>query len=338
MRAEYQLCVSRPLAPRARPFYSVPMGSLVEVSIRDPERALPMLERYFPGVAMSNPHGNFALELLAAEIAPLSVVRYRLRSRDSSSSADLSGNLTFGQVEGGEIGLTASSEQIDTTVPWLFPDERVHAEWDDVTITALTMSKAATVRMARAQLGSDTAAVAFTGRSPIDRSLGRHWHSLVEYTRAALTTDRSPLESPIVLTSAFAHLVGLALETFPNTIQDAVREQSRPGSAPTSLRRAIAFIDENAHLPITSEDIARESRLSIRALQYGFRHHLGVTPVGYLRRVRLDGAHRELKRADPTTGATVTQIATDWGFANAGRFASYYRDVFGVSPKRTLDS
>ncbi len=33
---------------------------------------------------------------------------------------------------------------------------------------------------------------------------------------------------------------------------------------------------------------------------------------------------------------TVTQIANKWGFAHIGRFATYYRQVYGQSPHATL--
>lgn len=314
------------------------MSPIVELSTRDPERALPTLEEYFPGVRMKNPRGHFALELVAAEIKNLEVIKYHLQAPNSSSSADMSENYTFGHVDAGSIALATNREQIDTTQPWLFPDLRVHAHWEDVAITALTIPKPAALRMVRAQLGSDTAQLNFTGTTPIDVSRGRQWAAFVEYTSAAMTRESSMLDSPIVRTSAFAHLVGMLLETFPNTIIDDAHEASRPTATPSSVRRAMEFIDQNAHLPITVEEIARESRLSIRALQYAFSRHEGTTPVAYLRRARLDGAHVELREADPTAGATVSEIAVRWGFANAGRFATHYREAYGVLPKQTLDS
>jgi AraC-like DNA-binding protein len=312
------------------------MAKLMEISTRDPERALPTLEEYFPGVRMTNPHGGFALKLVAAEVETLSVVKYRLQSPASSSSADMSDNLTFGQVESGTLGLVTTHQQVDTIAPWLFPRERVDAAWDDVIITALTVSRAAATRMARAQLGSDTATLDFLGTAPVDASHARQWASFVEYTRSALSEETSTLDLPIVRTSAFAHLVGLMLVTFPNTATEAVQLSATPHTEPSSVRRAVVFIEQNAHLPITVEDIARESRLSIRALQYAFQRHLGTTPAAYLRRTRLDGAHHELRRADPTAGATVANIASVWGFAHPGRFATYYRETYGVSPKQTL--
>jgi AraC-like DNA-binding protein len=314
------------------------MAPLVELSTRDPERALPTLEEYFPGVRMSNPHGNFTLNLVAADIGTVSVVKYRLRSPESSSSADLSDTFTFGHVSTGILGLSTERQQIDTTRPWLFPEQRVHAGWDDVTITALTLSKAATLQMARAQVGSDVARLDFTGTAPIDATRARQWTALVEYTQGALTDDGSALRSPLVRTSAFAHLVAMLLQTFPNTITDLADEQRRPTPLPSAVRRAVAFVDENAHLPITVEDMARAARLSVRGLQYAFRSTLDSTPNAYLRLARLTGAHHDLQNADPTTGVTVAAIAEAWGFAHAGWFAGHYREAFGASPRHTLES
>ncbi len=58
--------------------------------------------------------------------------------------------------------------------------------------------------------------------------------------------------------------------------------------------------------------------------------------MGYLRQVRLHHAHQELLASDPTTGATVTEIAARWGFFHPGRFAHYYRHTYGQPPTRTL--
>jgi AraC-like DNA-binding protein len=58
--------------------------------------------------------------------------------------------------------------------------------------------------------------------------------------------------------------------------------------------------------------------------------------MGYLRRVRLDGAHRDLQDADPTAGATVAAIAARWGFGPTTRFTSSYQEQYGALPSHTL--
>jgi transcriptional regulator GlxA family with amidase domain len=104
---------------------------------------------------------------------------------------------------------------------------------------------------------------------------------------------------------------------------------------PPVLRRAIAFIDENAHADIGLHDIAAAVNVTPRALQYRFRRHLNMTPLEYLRHIRLHRAHRDLEAADPAVD-TVNAIAGRWGFGHAGRFSMSYKRLFGTAPSTTL--
>jgi transcriptional regulator GlxA family with amidase domain len=101
------------------------------------------------------------------------------------------------------------------------------------------------------------------------------------------------------------------------------------------LRRSLTFIHDNAQNDITLSDIAAAVNVTPRSVQYTFRRHLGTTPLEYLRRVRLDLAHRELQAADPSSD-TVMAIAGRWGFGHAGRFSRVYKQVFGLPPSQTL--
>jgi len=104
---------------------------------------------------------------------------------------------------------------------------------------------------------------------------------------------------------------------------------------PQTLRRAIAFIEENAHLDIRLADIAAAIGVTPRTVQYTFRRHLGTTPLEYLRRVRLYRAHHDLQAADPSVD-TVMEIAGRWRFGHPGRFSMAYKEAFGTPPSRTL--
>ena len=105
---------------------------------------------------------------------------------------------------------------------------------------------------------------------------------------------------------------------------------------PATLRRAIAFIEGAPDEDITLADVARAANVTTRTVQHAFRRHLDTTPMAYLRRVRLDQAHRQLRTALPGSGATVARVALDWGFASPSRFARYYRDAYGRAPSATL--
>jgi AraC-like DNA-binding protein len=94
--------------------------------------------------------------------------------------------------------------------------------------------------------------------------------------------------------------------------------------------------DTRALTAITVADIAAAAHVTTRAIQLAFQRHLGTTPMEYLRRVRLDYAHRDLTRATPGGGLTVTAVAYRWGFGSSSRFAAAYRQTYGVTPSRTL--
>jgi transcriptional regulator GlxA family with amidase domain len=104
---------------------------------------------------------------------------------------------------------------------------------------------------------------------------------------------------------------------------------------PRQLYRAVSFIHDNAQNDIGLADIAAAVGVTPRSVQYMFRRHLGTTPLEYLRRIRLDRAHRDLQAADPAVD-TVNAIAGRWGFSHAGRFSIAYKQAFGTEPSRTL--
>jgi transcriptional regulator GlxA family with amidase domain len=116
-----------------------------------------------------------------------------------------------------------------------------------------------------------------------------------------------------------------------NSVESCGAERKRP----LLLRRAIAFIHDNAQSDIGLSDIAAAAGVTPRSVQYMFRRYCGTTPLEYLRRLRLDRAHRELQAADPTVD-TVTAIAGRWGFTHAGRFSIAYKQAYGTKPSRTL--
>jgi transcriptional regulator GlxA family with amidase domain len=107
------------------------------------------------------------------------------------------------------------------------------------------------------------------------------------------------------------------------------------GTCPPTLRRALAFIHDHADGDIGLSDIAAAADLTPRSVQYLFRRYLGATPLEYLRRIRLDHAHRDLQAADPSVD-TVNAIAGRWGFTHAGRFSIAYKQKFGTAPSATL--
>ncbi|AAZ26581.1 MULTISPECIES: helix-turn-helix domain-containing protein [Colwellia] len=85
----------------------------------------------------------------------------------------------------------------------------------------------------------------------------------------------------------------------------------------------------------TIPELCKVAKLSERNLQYGFKEYLGVTPIRYLRLLRLNGVRRDLL-VNRGKKDKIVDVALDWGFIELGRFASEYRQLFQELPSATL--
>ncbi|MGW1142279.1 helix-turn-helix transcriptional regulator [Streptomyces zhihengii] len=186
-----------------------------------------------------------------------------------------------------------------------------------------------------AVVGADRAApVALTGARARDAASNRRLGATVAFLRDHVV--HTPDAGGLVVATAARHLAAVTLSALPNSAaDDAPRPADSRDAGTRTLRRAIDFIEENAHRDIGLADIAAAAFVTPRAVQYAFSRHAGTTPLAHLRLVRLARAHRDLRAADRrTTG--VTEVAATWGFAHPGRFAAAYRAVYGTAPSATL--
>lgn len=179
--------------------------------------------------------------------------------------------------------------------------------------------------------------VRLLGQRPATKSAGRQLSAVMVYLHQLVFANAEARHSPLVVGTAGQHLAASVLAALPNSALLEPTIEDRHDSTPVLLRRAIAFIDDNAHRNISPAEIARAVYVTPRALQYMFRKHRDCTPTEYLRRVRLHNAHCDLVAGNHLT-TTVGEVARRWGFAHLGRFAVYYRHCYGQSPHLTLRS
>lgn len=93
----------------------------------------------------------------------------------------------------------------------------------------------------------------------------------------------------------------------------------------------------NAHPtnPVTLTDLCRQAHASRRTLIQGFKDHLGMGPMAYVKLLRLHAIRHQLLQAEPGD-CLIGPFAEAWGFHNAGHFAADYRRLFGEAPRDTL--
>lgn len=103
-------------------------------------------------------------------------------------------------------------------------------------------------------------------------------------------------------------------------------------------RRIVAdardYILSHCDALITVPLLCEKLFVSRRTLQYCFEDVLGISPIAYLRTVRLNGARRHLREG--MQGKSVGDIAGAWGFGNFSQFSCDYKKLFGETPSASL--
>lgn len=139
-----------------------------------------------------------------------------------------------------------------------------------------------------------------------------------------------------VSSGATSHLfqaaMAMILESVPHNYSARLHRPVSP-AMPRHLKRAIEYMVANISQPMNVADIAQEAGTSVRALQAAFQQFKATTPLGYLRQMRLEGAHKTL--SDVANTLSIAQVARAWGFTHMGRFSAIYHDAFGQTPSET---
>jgi len=108
-------------------------------------------------------------------------------------------------------------------------------------------------------------------------------------------------------------------------------------SSPRRLvRRAEEYIDSLGPAPVHISALTTALGVSHRSLYRAFDEVLGIAPIMYLRHRRLCEARIFLQQS--AGQETVADVAFRQGFSDFGRFAGYYRKLFGEDPSATLKS
>jgi AraC-like DNA-binding protein len=150
-----------------------------------------------------------------------------------------------------------------------------------------------------------------------------------------LDSETGLLDHPLVAPHLERVLLRALLLCQPNTYTERLHDDRR-GGRPSHVDAAVRVMEERPQRAFTTTGLAREVGVSARTLQDGFRQHLGVSPMQFLRDARLRRVRIDLLAAEPDSGTTVSETAFRWGFTHLGRFASYYRTRYGESPSQTL--
>jgi transcriptional regulator GlxA family with amidase domain len=141
----------------------------------------------------------------------------------------------------------------------------------------------------------------------------------------------------IIANSAAARGLEQALiEAMVDCFSRGQRETSTAlGQHAIVMRRFRRIVEENPQEPLYIPEICTTIGVSGRTLLTCCQEYLGMAPKHYLLLRRMNLARRALRAATPAT-ASVTEVATRFGFWQLGRFAVAYQALFGEPPSVTL--
>ncbi|MDR6973075.1 helix-turn-helix transcriptional regulator [Leifsonia shinshuensis] len=302
----------------------------------DPESAEELLRRSYGDVSFGSDvrtSGLTYLEELRGDERML-LGRHRFGG-DLSLSFDLP-FIAVGLARGRYRWRSGGDEGDLAAAPALFqPEAGAHGVMDHAGVTVVAFDVRALARTARAQFGDEVGALEFVSASSVSAHAARHWRAVHDHAWRQVAAGA--FDHPLQRASLFRQLAVATLETFPLAGDHEARRTTVAARA-AAFKRAVAYIDEHASLPITADDIALAAGTSVPELTRAFDMHLPFAPLDYLRSVRLNAAHRDLidPQGDDDAPLTVADVAARWGFPDEATFGRLYRERFGVAPEVQL--
>jgi AraC-like DNA-binding protein len=155
----------------------------------------------------------------------------------------------------------------------------------------------------------------------------------IHFLRCELARPGGIAESPIARSQLESFAITQLLLAVPHRYSEELSAPTRPANR-NRIRNVIDLIDSQPASDLSIARLAEVAGVSGRALQVGFRQAVGMTPVAYVRKVRLDRVREELIAL--AGERSITETALYWGFTHLGRFSVYYKQQFGESPTETV--
>ncbi|MEE4672845.1 helix-turn-helix transcriptional regulator [Pseudomonas alliivorans] len=134
--------------------------------------------------------------------------------------------------------------------------------------------------------------------------------------------------SPISIGYLKQALLSLIIEMIPHNYSN--HSERINTLLPKHICRAIDYMHAYAGKNISITDVSSYACTSVRNLQLGFKNATSLTPIQYLRELRLQRAHEDIGNDEENT--SWQRIALRWGFSDTSLFARYYKAKYGVTP------
>lgn len=154
--------------------------------------------------------------------------------------------------------------------------------------------------------------------------------SYLDYVCGELQGENPLFTLSSVISASEANLVALVRAALFDGEAAGIKSAVLPGF----VRRADRFIAANLCEDIRLEDIVLAAGAPARTLYHGFDRFVGHSPMRWLRIQRMEAARADILASRGEI--SITDLACRYWIGHGGRFASFYRELYGESPSETL--
>lgn len=156
----------------------------------------------------------------------------------------------------------------------------------------------------------------------------------IEWLLTAARGNGASMSNPQLRTSLTDHLLTAMVAFDPSPADVDCTTRRATASRRVAVRLAREYIHARLSDPLPLSELCRQAGLKVRTLETGFREVTGLTPIAYIRSLRLNAVRRTLHAASAQQ-RSISDIALDSGFWHLGQFSADYRRLFGETPINT---
>ncbi|MDC9594697.1 AraC family transcriptional regulator [Xenorhabdus sp. IM139775] len=268
-------------------------------------------------------------------LGDISMSRLRYSASVEITPGELSSFFLVQMPLSGGASIESGDQCLDSTpnmASVLSPDQHTFMRWNaDNDQFMVRISRSLLERTLVGQLGHPL-------EQPLVFELGfewqhcQAWRCLMPYLLECTTQVPDILQHKLI-TNQIEQLISVTLLSTHQHNYSEIPANRRCSIRPRHVRRVQEYLQAHAHEPITVEQLAQIAGVSLRSLYSGFKEFLHISPMQYLRDLRMEHVRTELLAGETPS---VTGVALRWGFAHMGRFSAEYKARYGETPSESL--
>jgi AraC-like DNA-binding protein len=145
-----------------------------------------------------------------------------------------------------------------------------------------------------------------------------------------LAAVADPMDRRILAPAALREIVYLALQGDQG---DVLRVAVREGRRLPKVARALHYMHRHLHERVDVPTLARSAGMSASSLHHAFKSATTLSPIQYLKRMRLDQARRLMLEE----GCPAADAAFRVGYESPSQFSREFKRLFGLPPRQYLE-